>query len=528
VGTGTLKGAALVDELVGGSLAGKETKAVLKELEESSGVPLADVLMADVMAEFAKRAGKAPSVAAYGQQAKAELEDVAARLPAIKAALESDDVERVRDALLARKGVRPEALLKFVDIAMENERSLLRAAATGAGGKDLAAKIDDLLKRMPLEGNLEADARKLAKELAKADGDRLLTAVSEQISKEIGERLFGAIDDPAIRKRFEEELAAARLTGPDFAEALRARLRSALPEEQVQSVIARTMKQLDGTLRQKLVDEVLGSVTDPAVKALIDANFDAAGKLRLLSGYASFVKLYTEARRLKARESLIGWLYEASTFVTNAVQRATKEGADALRVALDTDKELRDLGVVIHDAVLHYDVTSLTGAGGKMRQGTDVLGTIPLSVGGKTVHVVKAALESKGESGIGSGVRQLLGLGTRFVKDSVVTTERGNFKVGHDLFLSVEEALAALGAGKEASRRAAETVAANSRAAIVVSPLGQAAGQRILDDIAARNLSAKDILYLGHDVPRATMERIAEGLAPGFGLQARASPKLLD
>jgi hypothetical protein len=54
-----------------------------------------------------------------------------------------------------------------------------------------------------------------------------------------------------------------------------------------------------------------------------------------------------------------------------------------------------------------------------------------------------------------------------------------------------------------------------------VSPLGQAAGQRILDDIAAMNLKAKDILYLNHDLPRATME-VAEGLAPAFGLQTRS------
>ena len=113
---------------------------------------------------------------------------------------------------------------------------------------------------------------------------------------------------------------------------------------------------------------------------------------------------------------------------------------------------------------------------------------------------------------------------SRFVAGSPITTERGNFTVGKDLFLSVEEARAALGASKEASRRVAGTVAANSRAAAVVSPLGQAAGQRILDDIAALNLKAKDVLYLGHDVPRATMEKIAEGLAPAFGLQTRVLP----
>jgi hypothetical protein len=515
VGSDTLKAVAAVDQLLGSSLAGKETKAVVKELEEGTGVPLAELFLRDLE----RRAGKASPVVPFGKEAKAAADELAERLPAVKSALASDDVERVRKAL-GLKGVSAKQLAEFADLAMTQHTARLRAAAKEAG-EDLAAKLDDLLKRVELEGNFEADARRLAKELAKADGDRLLKAVSERVAEEIRDKLLRAIDDPAIRKRFEEELAAARLTGNDFAEALRARLRTALPEEQVQTVIARTMKDLDGTLRQKLVDDVLASVTDPAVKALIDQSFDAAGKRRLLTGYASFVKLYTEARRLKARENLIGWLYEASTFVANAMRRATKEGADALRVAIDTDKELRDLGVVIHDAVLHFDVTALTGKSGAMRQATDVLGTIPLTVGGRTVHVVRAALESKGERGVASGVRQLLKLKDRFVQGSVVTTERGNYKVGQDLFLSVEEALAALGASKEASRRVAGTVAANSRAAIVVSPLGQAAGQRIIDDIAAMNLKAKDVLYLGHDVPRATMEKVAEGLAPAFGLQTR-------
>jgi hypothetical protein len=513
VGTDTLKAVAAVDQLLGSSLAGKEAKAVVKELEEGTGVPMVELLVR----ELERKSGK--PILPFGKEAKAAADELAERVPAIKSALAGDDVERVRSAL-GLKGPTSKQVAEFADFAMTGHTTRLRATAKGAG-EDLVAKLDDVLKRVELEGDFEADARKLAKALAKADGDRLLNAMSEQVAKEIGERLFKAIDDPVIRKRFEEELAAARLTGNDFAEALRARLRTALPEEQVQSVIERTMKQLDGTLRQKLVDDVLASVTDPAVKALIDQTFDAAGKLRLLTGYASFVKLYTEARRLKARENLIGWLYEASTFVANAMRRATKEGADALRVALDTDKELRDLGVVIHDAVLHFDVTALTREAGAMRQATDVLGTIPLTVGGKTVHVVRAALESKGERGVAGGVRQLLKLDSRFVAGSPVTTERGNFTVGKDLFLSVEEALAALGASKEASRRVAGTVAANSRAAVVVSPLGQAAGQRILDDIAAMNLKANDVLYLGHDVPRATMEKVAEGLAPAFGLQTR-------
>jgi hypothetical protein len=522
--TGTVIESALADEFVGGSLAGKEAKALIKELEERSGVALDKSVIGEAVTARAGRPALGPPAAAYGKKASAELEAVAERVPAIKAALESDNIERVRAAMAGKKGpalISREEVLSIFDVELKHEKAILAAAASGADPA-LGAKVADLLKRVPLEGNLEADARKLAKELAKEEGDRLLSAVSEQVCGAIRSKLFAAIDDPAMRKRFEEELAAARKSGADFAEAFRARLRTALPEERVQSTIAQTMQRLDGTARQRFVDEVLGSVTDPAVKALIDANFDAAGKRRLLTGYASFVKLYTEARRLKARENLIGWLYEATTFVGNLVRNATREGADVLRVAISTEKEMRDLGVILHDGVLHFNVSALTGVGGKMRQATDVLGTIPLTVGNKTVHVVRAALEAKGERGIASGVRQLLGLGKRFARNSVVATEQGDFRVGHDLFLSVEEALLALGAGKEASRRVAETVGANSRAAIVVSPLGKEAGTQVLENMAAKDLKAKDILYTGHDISRAAMEKVADGLAPTFGLEARA------
>ena len=184
---------------------------------------------------------------------------------------------------------------------------------------------------------------------------------------------------------------------------------------------------------------------------------------------------------------------------------------------------LRDLGVVIHDAVLHFDVTALTGKAGAMRQATDVLGTIPLTVGGKTVHVVRAALESKGERGVAGGVRQLLKLDSRFVAGSPVTTERGNFTVGKDLFLSVEEALAALGASKEASRRVAGTVAASDcrAASPSASALGQAgSGQRILD--ASPPEGEGPLRTTATTSRAATMAKVAEGLAPAFGLQARS------
>src|SRR5206468_6008866 len=115
-----------------------------------------------------------------------------------------------------------------------------------------------------------------------------------------------------------------------------------------------------------------------------------------------------------------------------------------------------------------------------------------------------------------------LGLPKRFAKNSVVQTENGDYTVGQNLFLSVEEALVALGASQGASRNVAKIVGDKSYAAIVVSPISQAAGKQVVDALnQAAGAGKSRIAFVGHNISRREMEEVAEGVAPVVGLEAR-------
>src|SRR5262249_15053413 len=159
------------------------------------------------------------------------------------------------------------------------------------------------------------------------------------------------------------------------------------------------------------------------------AYFDPPGMRQILTALASFGKQYSSTGAAKAMESLIGWMYEASRFTANTVRAdAQVLGGQLSAVLSGPSSPYQHLGITVGEVVMHFEVNapSLKAAG--LRQATDVMATVRLSLGGHTVHVVATALESKGERGVLSGIKQVIeNLLLRFRKGAPVTTENFPF-----------------------------------------------------------------------------------------------------
>ena len=251
----------------------------------------------------------------------------------------------------------------------------------------------------------------------------------------------------------------------------------ALVADQGGVLLERVVQRLiDPVVQRQFLESLFRTIYEKYTEDMIAGHFDAAGMRRVLSALYSFRKDYTPASRLKAMENLIGWIVRASSATSKALE-AEASTVEMLQLSTLLQTQFKALGLSSTGHVLvHYNVNALGKAG--LRQATDVLATVPITLGeganARTVHVVLAALEAKGERGVLSGIRQVIEkLLQRFSKGSPVVTEHLNFTMGKDLFLSIEDAARSLNVSPTKARELAAAVrqGLDRYRAFVVSPL---------------------------------------------------------
>ena len=455
-----------------------------------------------------------------GSQLQARVDELALQLPAIKKGMSAQAMGKAAGnassptiaAYVAARAVGRAAFRDWLDPDFRNASDLLDRALTGLG-EALATRVKDFRRRVPLGEDLEAYVRGAAQELSRADARALVRAVHTKICAEMTKRLNAVLDVPALRTGMEDAFGAVKVGVRDeLAVEYRRGLKEIFAGSDAAAEVDIVIAGLDGTARARAVGQIFSSVASDSTKEMLAKHFDADGARRLLSAYGSFKKIYTVRRRKGAMESLIGWLYECSKFVADLAQ----ESSLALRDTLAAAVEARGLNITVGRPFMHTDSFAPTVAGAKLRQATDVIGTVPLTGGGRTVHVLSAPIEGKGESGVAAGLKQIADLLQRLKDGNEVRTEHGVFVVGKDLFLTVEAALRAVGAPTGV---AAEIAATRGLAmdAIVVSPLPEAVVRKTFATLFASGKAR----YVAHPISREEMVRIADDLAPSFSLLAR-------
>ena len=525
--------AGMADAGAASALAGRPVEEFLRELAGSSGVKVTAQDLADARKA---RPGLPPlpqklldeaihlppsdvrrMIPRQGSALRAQLEALAERFPAVKKKLQEGATlagaigTPGQPSIAARTAARAAARtssLAVLDLQSREARALLDDAIASLPGH-LQPKVQRLSQRA-IAGTLESFAADVARGLGREDGPAFVRAVHERICRAIHEELLRELDDPAIRKQLERALEdAQRLAAgtPAVAPLFRAQLRGIVADAEVSALVERAAGRLEGASREAFLRAFWGSVSEEGARLVLEAHFDAEGLRRLAGAYGSFRKVYSVQRMRRAMENLVGWLYEASGFTARVVREAAEEFQRPLAAALQAH------GIVAGRPLVHFDVLAPSLSGRTVRQATDALGTVPLSSSTRTVHVLACALESKGEAGVAAGVAQLERLPRRFAKGRKVTTEHGTYTVGEDLFLTVEDALAALAIPRAARRAVVDATAAKRYAAVVVSPLEEAAARARFGAVLDGSVQ-----YRAHPVSREQMVKVAEGLAPRFSL----------
>lgn len=120
-----------------------------------------------------------------------------------------------------------------------------------------------------------------------------------------------------------------------------------------------------GALGSDLVDAVATGIPDrPAfIRKLLDVfvrsdearevlalAFDDAGVTSLFEDWGRFRKVYTPKRAMAAARSLLGWLYEASSFNRTELQKAPNQDFQAREFVSDDGKNM-NYGVVIAEGL---------------------------------------------------------------------------------------------------------------------------------------------------------------------------------
>jgi hypothetical protein len=434
----------------------------------------------------------------------------------------SEDVKKLSKAALADIVGNPDArtiaegatvrsvarvdFLQWLDLSYQQTAAIWQSALDRLGDPLLVHKIGKLTTQIPLQGNLESFAAYLAQRLPQVDAPKLLNSVHTEICEEIAAQLRAAIDDDSVLQSINAALDEVKAQGGTaVAPAFRARLRALFGDSAAGSVVEQIARRLDGSEREQFLQVIFESMGDQEVLELLATYFDTEGKLRLLSSFESFRKVYSFTRMQKAKESLIGWLYESTKFVEDLAVSGTAKAKTALEAALlQTHAE-----VEVGASVIHFDVKI-----GNL-QATDLWGTVSLTGQGGTVHLILLGLEAKGEEGIAKGFKQLGNLRARLANGALVETEHGTFIAGKDLFLSIEEALLQINAPKDVAKTVRQLVRGNEAGAftaIIVSPLDQPTAP------IAESLAKANVQYVTHPVPRAKMQRVADSLAPHFNL----------
>lgn len=470
-----------------------------------------------------------------GVLAKSEVAKSVEAIPAAKA-----ELEKVRASL--SKWTRlpsASAAREWAAVLAEDSASTVVVAAL----KDVEKQLPGLEgKVMGLWRNLTGtpDAEELAAAIASqgvkqsvltaAEAAGFVRAVHDRLCDTLFSQLESLIKSPEMVAEMRAALADLRAqskAAPELMPLFRERVR-AIVAARADGVLAELVNRItDPVVRREFLDRLFDGICEKYAKAVIAGNFDSQGKRRILTALASFRKDYTTVGRAKAMENLIGWMYEA----TREVSEAVRGNAETFRSRLASllSGKYQDLGLVVGEEVtMHFEVNAPSLGGGSLRQATDVMATVALSVGqGKgqrTVHVLATALESKGERGVLSGLKQVVErLVQRFRKGAPVQTERMHFTMGKDLFLTVEDAIRAL--KSDANTATARSIAVEARAgadryrAYVVSPLAEdVAKQLYAGSFGPEGNPEGKVVYLAHSISRDTMLKVVQGMASVFGL----------
>jgi hypothetical protein len=470
-------------------------------------------------------------IEAIGKSAKAELDQAASGLPSLKAELATEELAKktgkLKEPTTATRLGEAKAVRAWVaSLAEQADRAFIEDAL-----EDLEPALQDKIKQLwlklpPME-DAEALARAIAAHLNPLESPKFLRAVHERLCDNLLRQFEGLVADPGLVAKVRAELAAVRQgAAAELAPLFRGRLRAVVAVAADESLDRIVALLTDPALRSAFLDRLFELIAEKGAVSVITEHFDTDGKRKVLNALASFVKDYTVAGARKALENLIGWMYEATRYVVDAVRKHTEIFKTSLGALLASEK-FKNMGVFVGETVVHSEVAAQGLAKKGARQATDVMGTFPLTRGNRTVHVLATALESKGERGVGGGVKQALTeLPKRFAKGSQVTTEKAVFTVGTDLFLTLEDALAALGVDRALGNELALAArgGADRYVAVVVSPLSEAAARASFPGtFKTEGGQPLRFAYEANPVPRATMAAAANGIAPKFGVIAKAA-----
>jgi len=423
----------------------------------------------------------------------------------------------------AARSIERQLFLKKMDFQNRLARSTLDDAINSLPDADLRDLLRQAAKR-DMPGSLEKFADDLARQLTKDQSKVFLQALHQRLCRQMMELLGEAMADPLLNKRIVEIYDGVLKSGQDrLAAEFRRELKLLLTEDEPSEVLARVIRQMEGKVRDDFVRGMFALLLDPGRSPLLAdffrQNFSPIGLRKLLTSYASFRKVYNIKRMKKAMENLIGWMYEASEQITRLVRSANRHFRDQLADAVPD----AGLDIKVGAPVEHFDVLAPSLSRKTMRQATDALGTVPLTsfIPGARItraHVFGVVLESKGEKGVKEGITQAgKNLRRRFRNGDEVVTENGRFIVGETLFLSLEDALKALGSKPDAVARVGAAMRGKGRRtfrAIVVSPLDKVAAERRYGAL----FKSAGVEYEQHMVPREQMERAAAAVAPHMGL----------
>jgi len=395
----------------------------------------------------------------------------------------------------------------IADMGDEGAKRALQRALDGISGvldaEELAARC---LKVAKLNGAQAAAFRNAVEGRGcEQFKDALLEAIGELRSAKLATK--GELGLPQkIEAAFERQKAK---TSPSLSE-----MRADVRKDAAEIVDAITQRvDVDRFIERVLASFFEGS---EAKKVLVNA-FDDEGRRRLFANIGSFRKTYTPGRANAAGQNLFGWLYESSKFNKAVMAQETEVFSSRLAKALE------GTGVRISNPTTHFDVHVPKSVGSAVElQATDHLSHVTLTKGDKSTKVVAAAGEHKGISGIAAGEQQLLDMPGRYAKKTI-RADNIRYRIGQDLHLEVETALAGLGL-KPAEIEAVVgklklQAGATQYQRVIIYPPGTAAemGSDVVD-VATR------IRRVAHDVPRDQMTSLYGSLAPWFNLLPRKAP----
>jgi hypothetical protein len=519
-------------QLMGDMLTGTAAETMVKKAEavfgvtvESAALKKAPEVAAAALAHQVKPAAGVAAVEALGQGAQAEVKQLATATGS-DAALK----KAARESLDASTHLATRGRQLLAATAEESTVEVITAALAkleAQGSRGAAAYLDAIWRRVSVRGDTEKIVAAIAKEaraskaVSSAQVDSFVRAVHDQLCDSMVTQLELLLKQTELVTQVRTALDVLRKSGhaPEIAPVFRDQVRALVADQGgvlLERVVARL---IDPVVQRQFLESLFRTMCEKYAGAMIAGHFDAAGMRRILGALYSFRKSYTPQSRLKAMENLIGWMYEATRFTSKALEEEASTVGAQLSTLLQT--QFKSLGLSSTGKVLvHYNVSAMGKTG--LRQATDVMATVPITLGegagARTVHVVLAALEAKGERGVLSGIRQVIEkLLTRFSKDSPVV----NFTVGHELFLSIEDAARSLKVNPTKARELAAAVrpGLDRYRAFVVSPLPEKVALATYKaNFGPAAKATEKITYQQHPIPRSTMVAIVQGLASVFGL----------